>query len=71
MVDLGTYVFEALNTGGEITKGSFTNAYVEEVYRSEILRIETKLLRVILDSKYKKEDLHEVMETQCKHLTVI
>ena len=28
-------------------------------------------MRVILDAKYKKSDLHKVMETQCQHLTMI
>ena len=27
-------------------------------------------MRVILDAKYEKSDLHKVMETQCQHLTV-
>ena len=27
-------------------------------------------MRVILDAKYKKADLHKVMETQCQHLTM-
>ena len=27
-------------------------------------------MRVILDVKYKKADLHKVMETQCQHLTM-
>ena len=26
-------------------------------------------MRLILDAKYKKVDLHKVMETQCQHLT--
>ena len=30
----------------------------------------TKLLRVILDAKYEKSDLHKVMENQCQHLTM-
>ena len=49
----------------------FTNAYVTEVYESEHVHSDTKLLRVILDEKYEKSDLHKVMETQCQHLTKI
>ena len=30
----------------------------------------TKLLRLILNSKYEEADLHKVMETQCQHLTM-
>ena len=46
-----------------------TNAYVEEVYESERVQTATKILRVILDAKYEKSDLHKVMENQCQHLT--
>ena len=70
MVDLGTYIFKDLNTGKSTPKESFTNAYVKEVYESEHLRSATKRLRVILDAKYEKVDLHKVMETQCQHLTM-
>ena len=47
-----------------------TNAYVEEVYYSDNVRTATKLLRVILDAKYEKENLNKVMENQCQHLTM-
>ena len=69
MVDLGKYVFKYLNTGKITPEESFTNAHVEEVYESENVRTATKRLRVILDAKYEKEDLHKVMENQCQHLT--
>ena len=48
----------------------FTNAYTEEVYGSEHVRTSTKQLRVISYSKYEKENLHKVMETQCQHMTI-
>ena len=48
---------------------SFTEPYVKEVYESEHIRNSSKQLRAILDSKYKKADLHKVMENQCRHLT--
>ena len=70
MVDLSTYIFKYLNTGKIIPEESFTNAYVEEVYESEHVRTDTKLLRVILYAKYGKLDLHMVMENQCQHLTM-
>ena len=69
MVDLDTYIFKDLNTGKITPEESFTNAYVEEVYESEHVRTATKRLRVILEAKYEKSDLHKVMETQCQHLT--
>ena len=51
MVDLGTYIFKYLNTGGNYTQIIFTNAYVKEVYESEHVHTATKRLRVILDAK--------------------
>ena len=70
MVDLGMYVFKYLNKGEITHEELFNNAYVEEVYESEHVRTVTKRLRVILDAKYEKVDLHKVMETQCQHLTM-
>ena len=70
MVDLGTHVFKDLNIRKITPKQYFTNAYIEEVYEPEHVRTINKLLRVILDAKYKKGDLHKVMENQCQHLTV-
>ena len=69
MADLGTYIFKSLNTGKITHEDFFTNAYFKEVYDSEHVLTATKLLRVILDAKYKKSDLHEFMENQCQHLT--
>ena len=69
MVDLGTYIFKKFNTGKTTPGESFTNAYVEEVYESQHVSTATKRLRVILDAKYEKSDLHKVMETQRQHLT--
>ena len=50
MVDLGTYEFLIFNIG-EITPKSFSNAYAEEVYESEHVHTDTKLLYVILYTK--------------------
>ena len=70
MVDLGTYIFKDLNTGKISPEGQFTNAYFVEVYESEHVCNSTKVLRVILDAKYEKADLHKVMENQYQHLTM-
>ena len=48
----------------------FNGDYIKEVYKSEHVRNATKRLCVILDTKYEKENLHKVMETHCKHLTM-
>ena len=70
MVDLGTYIFKDLNTGKITTEEQFTNSYVEEVYESDHVSTTTKLLHVILDAKYEKTDLHNIMENQCQYLTM-
>ena len=41
---------------------SFTYSYVEGVYYSEHVHTVINRLRVILDAKYDKEDLHKVTE---------
>ena len=64
------YIFKDLNKG-KITPGEqFTNDYIKEVYESDHVRTVTKRLRVILDAKYEKADLHKVMENQCQHSTM-
>ena len=70
MVDLGTYIFKDLNTGIIKLEELFTDYYVEKVYESKHIFNSTKRLRVILDAKYEKADLHKAMETQCQHLIV-
>ena len=69
MVDPGTYIFKDFNKGKIKPELFLTNAYVRELYESEHVRTATKRLRVILDAKYEKVDLHNVMENQCQHLT--
>ena len=55
MFDLGTYIFEKLNTEKIKPEEYFTYAYVEEVYESEHVRTSTKRLRIILDEKYRTQ----------------
>ena len=70
MVDLDAYVFRDLNTGKIKLKKCFTDAYVEKIYGSAHVCASTTLLRLILDAKYKKADLHKVMELKCQNLTM-
>ena len=70
MIDLGTYVFKDSNTGKITQEESVTNVYVEEVYGSQNVRTATKKLRVILNAKYEKADLHKVMEKKCQNLAM-
>ena len=64
------YQFKYLNTGKITPTYLFTNDYAEELYELEHVYTDTKRLRIILDAKYEKVDLHKVIETQCQHLTV-
>ena len=59
-----------LNTSKITPEESFPNAYIEELYESEYVHTDTKLLCVILDAKYEIADLHKVMENQFQHLTM-
>ena len=70
MVDVGMYICKYLNTEKITPEELFTDAYVKEVYESENVRTATKWLRVILDAKYEKSDLHKVIENKCQHLTM-
>ena len=70
MVDLGAYIFKDLNIREIKPEESFIDTFVEEVYEPEHVHNTKKLLLVILDAKYKKANLHKVMETQCQHLTM-
>ena len=70
MVDLGKYIFKDLNTRKSKPEEQFTDAYLKGVYELAHVRAATKQLRVILDAKYKKSDVHKVMETQCQRLTI-
>ena len=47
------------------------NTYAEEMNEQEQVRTYTKLLRVILDAKYKKADLNKDLENQCENLTEV
>ena len=58
MVDFGTYAFKDLNTWKIKNEESFTNYYAEDLYESEYLRTDTKLLREIFDAKYENAYLH-------------
>ena len=44
------------------------NAYAGEINESEQVRTSNKVLRVILDAKYKREDLNKVMKKQLQNL---
>ena len=70
MVDLGTYTFKDSNSGKIKPEELFADPYSKEVYESEHVSTAAKLLRVFLDAKYERADLHKVMETKCQHLTM-
>ena len=65
MVDLGTYLIKYLNIGKITLEKLFTYSYIKELYESEHACTAIEQLHVILDAKYKKANLHKVMENQC------
>ena len=45
------------------------NAYIEEIYESEQVRIFNKRLHTILDSKYVNTDLNRIIKKKFQNLT--
>ena len=45
------------------------NTYVGEFFRSENMYSSTKIIRAIIDAKYEKSGLNNVMKEQCQHIT--
>ena len=68
MVDLTDYNFKPLT--GKVIKPeeSFINFYVDECFESERTVRSTRIIRRILDPKYKKSDLNKVTTEHCQHL---
>ena len=71
MVDLGTYEFKDSEAEKIAPEELFMIVYADEVYESEQFLTSTRRLRLILDAKYEKEYLNNVMEKQYKHLTEV
>ena len=69
MIDLGEYEFNILNIGQINPEESFINSNAGEIHESEQVSTSTKILRVILDAKYKREDLNKGTKNQFQHLT--
>ena len=45
------------------------NTYVGEFFRSENMYSSTKIICAIIDAKYEKSGLNNVMKEQCQHIT--
>ena len=45
------------------------NSYAGKINGSKQVHISTKLLRVIIGSKYKKTNSNKVVKNHCQHLT--
>ena len=69
MVDLVMYGFIYLETGKITPEKSFTNGYIEAVYKWQHIHTSTKRLHVILYAKCKTADLNRVMKNQYQYLT--
>ena len=70
MVDVSNDNFKSITNKTVKPEESFINLYVNEEYKSDNAIKSTRRMLIILDAKYKKADLSEVMTKQCqKHLT--
>ena len=68
MLDVSTYEFKLLTEKKVKPEESFINAYVDECLDSEGTISSTRRIHIILDAKYKKADLKQVMDKKCQHL---
>ena len=66
MVDLGLCDVIILNTGKIVPKELFLNAYAEEIHESEQVHTYTKVISVVLDTKYEKADINKAMKINAK-----
>ena len=62
IVDQGAYEFKDLNIGKITPEWLFTNAYTNEIYKSEQVCTSTKILRTTLNAKNKKSDSSKAMK---------
>ena len=69
MVDIITYDFKLLIYNKVKPEESFINAYVGELLESEGKMSSTRRILIVLDAKYEKADLNQVMDEQCQQLS--
>ena len=69
MVGLSNYEFKSLTNKIDKPEESFIIPYVYECLKSEITISSTRIMQIILDTKYEKSDINKVMKEQCQHLT--
>ena len=68
MVDIRNYYFKPLTDKKVKPEESFINSYVDECLESEGTISSTRRIRRILDAKYRKAALNQVMSKQCQHI---
>ena len=66
---LGAYEFKDLNIGKITPEWLFTNAYTDEIYKSEQVCTSTKILRTTLNAKNKSSDSSKAMKNIWQHWT--
>ena len=70
-VNLEGYDFEPINRNiGKFLEELFLNAYVDECHESEPAHTTTNKLQTIIDTNYKKADLHKTINKHHQHLAV-
>ena len=69
MVDVSNYDYAPLIDKSVEPEDYFLNLFINECFRSENKISLTWKMCIILDDKYKKEDLNKVITEQCQHLS--
>ena len=69
MLDIITYDFKHLTDTKVRPEEYFINTYADKCLESEGKISSARRMRIILDAKYKKSDLNQVMDKQCQHLS--
>ena len=70
MVDVRNYDFNIIMAKTVKPEESFINSYVDECFESNSAISETQIMRRILDARYKKSDLNNIMTEKCQHLSL-
>ena len=69
MFGVSSYNFKPLTKKIVKPKESFINVYVNECHKSDVTISSTRIVRRILDAKYKKFGLNTVMANKFQHLS--
>ena len=69
IVEVSDYDFKFITDKTVKLEESFVNLYVDGCIKSDRTISSTRIMRRIIDAKYKKSDLNKVMNEQYQHIT--